>query len=686
MLAASRPLPPPSAGFALSFGPSRGLRASRAGRAGAFANGDDATMPPASSTAADREAATVNLYRAFENRTVFAEPEKRRLPTTLVTGWLGSGKTTVMRHVLANRQDLRVACAVNDFAELNIDAELVAREDTGARTPGADEGVVELTNGCLCCTLGGELETEVWRMLDAGARREADGTGAVDYLLIETSGLVDPTETVAALDKTFGKLARVRLDSVVCVVDAESAALGGVGSAPVGPDASGSDAAAEAWARQLSAADVVLLNKIDLLGEEEEEGKEEAKENPSTRDPAAASGPASRRSRLDAARAFVRRWAPDAKIVECVRGEAPLPAILDVELAPQPEGKVGHDWDSAARPFLLSPTGGALRKSAAGSSTKGGPFIIDPAARRSSHLRRTSDASGEFGSASYLGGFASLAGFQRWAKRGIPPGVARAKGFVTFAEDPDVTYDFHLSGRRRVEIEPSESRGADARGARATRARAARRFGAAAAAAASKPATEEGNAPARGEEATRIVLIGPGLDPNSATAALREIEVAGDDVGAEPREGLGGGDAAAARLRRATALVEADARLELAEATDEWCSRRAAATCVHFRLTGARSNGMTAREMERDHGVDFNRVQAELARAVNAGGGDGVAIVATRHGWTTRFGAPALVVRVGVDVGGDGGGAIEAWGDITEACTRVLRRHIAHIPKCRCGF
>ena len=458
MLAASRPLPPPSAGFALSFGPSRGLRASRAGSAGAFANGDDATMPPASSTAADREAATVNLYRAFENRTVFAEPEKRRLPTTLVTGWLGSGKTTVMRHVLANRQDLRVACAVNDFAQLNIDAELVAREDTGARTPGADEGVVELTNGCLCCTLGGELETEVWRMLDAGARREADGTGAVDYLLIETSGLVDPTETVAALDKTFGKLARVRLDSVVCVVDAESAALGGVGSAPVGPDASGSDAAAEAWARQLSAADVVLLNKIDLLGEEEEEGKEEAKENPSTRDPAAASGPASRRSRLDAARAFVRRWAPDAKIVECVRGEAPLPAILDVELAPQPEGKVGHDWDSAARPFLLSPTGGALRKSAAGSSTKGGPFIIDPAARRSSHLRRTSDASGEFGSASHRGGFASLAGFQRWAKRGIPPGVARAKGFVTFAEDPEVTYDFHLSGRRRVEIERAPAR------------------------------------------------------------------------------------------------------------------------------------------------------------------------------------------------------------------------------------
>ena len=63
----------------------------------------------------------MNLFRNYELRTAFAPQERRRLPTTLVTGWLGSGKTTVMRHVLANRQDLRVACVVNDFAELNID-------------------------------------------------------------------------------------------------------------------------------------------------------------------------------------------------------------------------------------------------------------------------------------------------------------------------------------------------------------------------------------------------------------------------------------------------------------------------------------------------------------------------------------------------------------------------------------
>jgi G3E family GTPase len=333
----------------------------------------DEPPPPA---VEDKEAASVNLFRNYELRTAFAPPERRRLPTTLVTGWLGSGKTTVMRHVLANRQDLKVACAVNDFAELNIDAELVARETRGTSTSGGDGNVVELTNGCLCCTLGGELETQVWKMLDvAGKAGVADpsAAGPIEYLLIETSGLVDPTETVLALDKTFGKLARVRLDSVVCVVDAESAAAGGA----LGPEAfaevagdarGGEDAADRAWARQLAAADVVLLNKIDLL----------------------ASGDAAcDKTKLEAARAFVRKWAPDARVVETTRGRAPLPSILDVELAPQPEGKFGHDWDSAARPFLLSPTGGGLRKAVpaieananAKAKTKSGPFVIDPSGK-----------------------------------------------------------------------------------------------------------------------------------------------------------------------------------------------------------------------------------------------------------------------------------------------------------------
>ena len=91
-------------------------------RAGADADKAPTSRPPR------REEDTVNLFRNYELRTAFAPAERRRLPTTLVTGWLGSGKTTVMRHVLANRQDLRVACVVNDFAELNIDADVTPSE------------------------------------------------------------------------------------------------------------------------------------------------------------------------------------------------------------------------------------------------------------------------------------------------------------------------------------------------------------------------------------------------------------------------------------------------------------------------------------------------------------------------------------------------------------------------------
>ena len=629
----------------------------------------------------DKEAASVNLFRYYELRTAFAPPERRRLPTTLVTGWLGSGKTTVMRHVLANRQDLKVACAVNDFAELNIDAELVARDTPGGSTGGADGDVVELTNGCLCCTLGGELETQVWKMLDvAGKAGVADpsAAGPIEYLLIETSGLVDPTETVLALDKTFGKLARVRLDSVVCVVDAESAAAGGVlgpaAFAEAGGDArGGEDAANRAWARQLAAADVVLLNKIDLLAS-------------SSATEAGAAGDAAR-ERLEAARAFVRKWAPEARVVETTRGRAPLPSILDVTLAPQPEGKFGHDWDSAARPFLLSPTGGGLRKDTRGPDDSvtdpklsrekprsGGPFVIYPAGVRrvkpSAHRAGVGGAAA-FGSASFECGAVPLASFQRWVARGIPRNAARAKGFVTFLEDPEVTYDFHLSGRRRVEIER----------------------GSAAIPAGARRATRRRDDATRRKQ-TRLVLIGPGVDPAESLDALREMVAESED---EPGEGTRRNAKVAERMRWARALVASDPRLELMDAAPAGAepflsldrdpfSAAALAECVHFRLTGAALNGMTCETMEREHGVDFNRVNAEFVRALNAAGAGATATTATVAGRRTYFGSELVVARVAVGAAEGEGGCLEKWEEVGRVCAAVLQRHIAHIPKCRCGF
>jgi hypothetical protein len=113
-------------------------------------------------------------------------------------------------------------------------------------------------------------------------------------------------------------------------------------------------------------------------------------------------------------------------------------------------------------------------------------------------------------------------------------------------------------------------------------------------------------------------------------------------------------------------------------------------------ITGAASNGFTVNEMEKNHGVDLNRMNAELVRAVNSGG-KGVVVTATRHaGMQTYFGSDALVLRVAVgggggSNGGEGGGgdgifSNGAWDEVRRACTAVLQRHIAHIPKCRCGF
>ena len=171
--------------------------------------------------------------------TAIEQPRTEAVPLTVLTGFLGAGKTTLLNRILTGEHGLRVAVLVNDFGAINIDAELVAGIEN-------DGDVINLANGCVCCNIRDDLAAAVTALMDRPEQPE--------YILLEASGVADPSGiALTFMDESMRE--RIRLDSIMCVVDAEQ-----IFAAPE---------MMELKLRQVAFADLLILNKVDLVTRQE---------------------------------------------------------------------------------------------------------------------------------------------------------------------------------------------------------------------------------------------------------------------------------------------------------------------------------------------------------------------------------------------------------------------------------
>ena len=180
----------------------------------------------------------VSLFTAIKMKTSVSNlnknmVSKKNIPITIISGFLGSGKTTLLNHILTNQQGIKTAVLVNEFGEIGIDNELIIK---------TEEEMIELSNGCICCSINGELVEAIEKLINVNKN--------LDYIIIETTGLADPLPVAMTL---LGSDLRdqTRLDSIITLIDAENF----------------NDVALESsiGRSQVIYGDILLLNKCDLV-------------------------------------------------------------------------------------------------------------------------------------------------------------------------------------------------------------------------------------------------------------------------------------------------------------------------------------------------------------------------------------------------------------------------------------
>ncbi len=333
------------------------------------------------------------------------------LPVTIITGFLGSGKTTLLNHILTNQQGVKTAVLVNEFGEIGIDNELIVA---------TDEDMVELSNGCICCTINNDLLEAVYKILE-----RQDG---IDYLVVETTGLADPLPVALTF---LGTELRdmTRLDSIITVVDSENFSL----------DLFNSQAAYS----QITYGDIILLNKADLVSPE----------------------------KLDELEVRIREMKEGARILRTTKAAVPLPVILSVGLfesdkyfEPEASGTGSqeskhHDHDHDHEQHGHDHHNHAHHDHSACDHDHGHCVHEHDHDQHyhhhhSNHLEEDGFTSVSFESDRPF----EIKKFQHFLDNQLPENVFRAKGILWFKESPK-RHIFHLSGKR-FSLDDSEWKGA----------------------------------------------------------------------------------------------------------------------------------------------------------------------------------------------------------------------------------
>jgi G3E family GTPase len=310
---------------------------------------------------------------------------KHGMPVTIITGFLGSGKTTLLNHILKNQEGVKTAVLVNEFGEVGIDNELIV-------TTGED--MVELSNGCICCTINNDLVNAVHKVLE---RQDQ-----IDYLVVETTGLADPLPVALTF---LGTELRdlTRLDSIITVVDAENYSL----------DLFNSQAAHS----QIAYGDIILLNKADLVDEGD----------------------------LDRLEIRIRDIKQGARILRTTRSQVPLPLILSVGLfeSDQYFQTEEHDHEHHEHHDHHDHHDHSECNHDHGHCTHDHDHDHHHHHHHSDHLENDGFTSISFQSDKPL----AIKKFQYFLDNQLPENVFRAKGILWFDESPR-RHVFHLCGKR----------------------------------------------------------------------------------------------------------------------------------------------------------------------------------------------------------------------------------------------